>query len=694
MTIAKVAQWLCSPSPARNYEKNMPFGKLAMLLRPVLKVDKNGNQYWEKSNDFKKLRRLQRIKFYVTHRGKENNPRVYTLDAVMFSQSYGEKGADALRVTFNEKQKGQAQAKVTTIADYFERKYGRLGYPELPLLATKKGDMFPMEVCKIIPFQRYGYKLDPEQTSSMIKIAVTRPEPRRAEILNGVKRLGWDKDPYFREYGVRVDNNMLKTEARLLANPELLFGGSTRHNPKIAGRWDLRGKRFLEPNRVPLTSWGFIGCGTGDKSTVGLEDLKAFAKEFARVYKGHGGIVKTDPFVAVYPYSMDYPQMCSTAYQQTGQNFKAAPQLLFFVLSTRNELVYRRLKKNMECRLCIVTQMLQADHVRKNNAQYHSNVSMKVNAKLGGATARAIPSNEKRPDYNYFKVPTMIIGLDVTHGSPGPELKPSIAALSMSIDKTATKYCASVQTNGYKTEIIQGMVMHDMFPRLMKYWVGQNRCSPQHVYYFRDGVAEGQFSQVIDYEIKELKRIFRDGGYPVPRFTVIIATKRHHIRFFPQPKNPQTTDKNGNPLPGTLVEHDATHPFHWDFFLASHVAIQGTARPVHYHVIMDEAKCNPDELQKMIYHQCYQYIRSTTPVSLHPAVYYSHLAAERGRSHEDEAASSREIPSGKAGFPLERARTTTSVAKPPTEAPLLLAMSNPQANQTNIQHLNTTMWFV
>lgn len=95
----------------------------------------------------------------------------------------------------------------------------------------------------------------------------------------------------------------------------------------------------------------------------------------------------------------------------------------------------------------------------------------------------------------------------------------------------------------------------------------------------------------------------------------MVASKRHHIRLFPK-TGTLAADKNSNPVPGTLVEKDVTHPFEYDFYLNSHSAIQGTARPVHYHVLMDEAKLVPSDFQNMIYEQCYQYMRSTTPVSL------------------------------------------------------------------------------
>ena len=96
--------------------------------------------------------------------------------------------------------------------------------------------------------------------------------------------------------------------------------------------------------------------------------------------------------------------------------------------------------------------------------------------------------------------------------------------------------------------------------------------------------------------------------------TVVVAEKRHHIRFFP----PQgmAGDKNGNPVPGTLVEHDVTHPWENDIYLCSHVAIQGTARPTHYHMLLDEANLPVEKFQTLLYEHCYQYQRATTPVSL------------------------------------------------------------------------------
>lgn len=131
--------------------------------------------------------------------------------------------------------------------------------------------------------------------------------------------------------------------------------------------------------------------------------------------------------------------------------------------------------------------------------------------------------------------------------------------MTMSIDRDATRYAAMVESNSYCMEMLTPANVHFMFGQLCKQWqVGHEGAFPKHTIYFRDGVSEGQFAQVIDQEIHEIKSYLRNKAPKMapPKFTVVVATKRHHIRFFPQ-----QGDRNGNALPGTLVEKEVTHPF-------------------------------------------------------------------------------------------------------------------------------------
>ena len=311
------------------------------------------------------------------------------------------------------------------------------------------------------------------------------------------------------------------------------------------------------------------------------------------------------------------------------------------IVSGKRAEEYNRIKKNLDCRFGVASQVMQAAHVRRAQTQYIGNVLMKVNAKLGGFSFKSIPnpSHAGKP-FTHFKVPTMIIGADVTHPAAGVMSLASMASMTVSMDKFGMKYVAGCESNGHRLEMIQTWTWYEMALPLFRDWMsnvgGGNM--PHHVIYLRDGVSESQHQHILQQEVRDIRAVWNDiDSNPKKtqstaiKYTVAIASKRHHIRFFPPGG---TGDRTGNCMPGTLVEHDCTSPTDWDFFLCAHSAIKGTARPAHYHVLLHEAPVSPTDFIQMLYAHSYQYVRSSTPVSQHPAIYYAHLAARRSIAHE------------------------------------------------------------
>ncbi|CAK7272864.1 Protein argonaute [Sporothrix epigloea] len=660
----------------------------AELLRPVQWHLNNKVNEPTQSDAFKVLRRLHKLRFKVSHRGKSDNGKTYTIARFAWHQKYMFEGAHAKNYTFVVRKTGETR----TVYDHYMKQYDvPLQFPRYPVIETTRDGAFPIEVCHILPWQRYNFKLNGSQTSDMIKFAVTRPAERAKNIAENVKRLGWDSDEYLREFGIRVSSEMSKVQARLLKPPVVSYKNGNA-NPGTSGRWDLRQKVFYTNNKGrELRSWGIAVVD----NCVDLPVIQNFARVFMKTYKDHGGLVEKPPHLTCFPRGKDLGDAYFDAYNSTkNANGGEDPVMMFWVLPNKNSFTYYRLKKSGECRFGMVSQMLNAAHVTKAQPQYCSNVSMKVNAKLGGTTCR-VPAETGGPSAPaFFNQPTMIIGLDVSHGSTNMkgELEPSMAAMSISWDKDAARYSAFCQTNGYRQEIVNPARMTSMFDGALRKWCETLNCKvPSHVFYFRDGVSEGQFTQVMDYEVSELKKIFERRCGRVPKFTVIVATKRHHIRFFPEGNS---GDRNGNPLPGTLVEREVTHPFHYDFYLCSHSAIQGTARPVHYHIIHDEIKMPTSLLQKMIYQQCYQYARSTTPVSLHPAVYYAHLAGDRARAHENVESDRKDPEQIKKALSNWTAKKSSGSTTHPTESLPLLPFGAKEAVDKNKNFTPYTMWYI
>ncbi|KAF9891139.1 hypothetical protein FE257_005075 [Aspergillus nanangensis] len=605
---------------------------LIHLLRPA--GDGHGGQT-DSTGYYEVHRRLKKVQVVPTYKGCPVQGKPFTVKGLINS--------NAREYKLEIKNKATGVVQQVSVEQYFRNKYNlTLNYWQLPLVEmTKKGVFYPMELLTIHGLQRYPWKLNEVQTSQMIRFAAMRPADRLRTIQNSKKMLNHNDDPVLKTFGVTISDSMTRTKARVLPSPDIQFGANQRVSPGLNGRWDLRGKKFYLPNKKPLDCWG-VGFFPGKRNVINRPQVEQFVDQMMKIYAGHGGRVLQRPMIV--ELNEDIAEAIKKLYQATGSKFQKDPQILLVVVPDKSSFAYTRIKKNCDCRWGVPSQLMQAAHVARNNPQYISNVLMKVNSKLGGTTARIIP---KVPE-STLKQGSMIIGADVTH-SPLGVWSPSLAAMSVCMDSFGGRYWGACEANGERIEIISRANIEIMLTPLVREWMGTvgNGRAPQHVYYFRDGVSTGQFEHVLQQEVVNMKAIFMKLTQDQwkGKFTVVVANKRHHLRAFPKVGDPaldkkSMADKNGNPVPGTLIERDVTSPHDWDFILYSHIALQGTARPVHYHVILDQIGHKAQELVNMIYDHCYQYMRSTTSVSLFPAVYYAHLISNRARSHEDVPASS------------------------------------------------------
>lgn len=133
----------------------------------------------------------------------------------------------------------------------------------------------------------------------------------------------------------------------------------------------------------------------------------------------------------------------------------------------------------------------------------------------------------------------------------------------------------------------------------------QQKCLPQAIIYYRDGVSEAQRLEVKQDEVSAIKSAYQElyaAEYPgksrnVP-LTAVVVNKRHGTRLFP---NGTPTVKDNVP-PGTVVDSCITSPYHFDFFMTAHAGIQGTSKPAHYFVIQNELRFNATEIQDFVSH--------------------------------------------------------------------------------------------
>jgi len=160
--------------------------------------------------------------------------------------------------------------------------------------------------------------------------------------------------------------------------------------------------------------------------------------------------------------------------------------------------------------------------------------------------------------------------------------------------------------------------------------------APRRLIFYRDGVSEGQFQQVLDLELPLIRAACAELKIN-PKITVIVVGKRHHVRFITQ--NPGQADRSGNCPAGTVVDREVGHPTEFDFFLQSHGGLLGTSRPAHYSVLFDENGFNADSMQALSFALCHVYARSTRSVSIPAPVYYADIVCSRAKIHYDPAGS-------------------------------------------------------
>jgi len=78
---------------------------------------------------------------------------------------------------------------------------------------------------------------------------------------------------------------------------------------------------------------------------------------FIQTYIGHGGKVENkNPVICTQNRGEEIGDAVARARTEVGNQVKALPQIMFFVLPGRDSFMYERLKKNMECRFAMVSQ--------------------------------------------------------------------------------------------------------------------------------------------------------------------------------------------------------------------------------------------------------------------------------------------------------------------------------------------------
>ncbi|GJE99955.1 Piwi-domain-containing protein [Phanerochaete sordida] len=612
---------------------------------------------------------FEKVKVVTTHLGYPKRKAIYRI-----------MGTSPRKTKFKHNTYGEI-----TVEEYFRREYKiTLQYanalPVIDIGNRDKSNLMPPELCQIPPGQPYRGLLPDKATAEMIKVACNPPAFNANLIVNqGFELLGLrGNNSTLVSFGITVDPEMTVVPGRVLPPPKVVY----RNNQQLSARdggWNLIDVKFHRGG--DLSNWAVLLVQEGRHSGfASAQDaaLTPFLRAFADMCSKCGmGVNLSQP-----PLIMETPRL-PAAHEDPGRrrgvdlilqtfrarlNPKKKPSVVLVLLTTAD--IYSGLKRLCDMSLGLQTVCMQLDKARRpeRQDQYFANVALKVNIKLGGMNHVLDPEicmrwlKEKK---------TMLVGIDVTHPAP-TSLKgtPSIVAVVASVDDNFVQFPAGLalqrnrNINKDAEEMVEGLTKL-MMERLQLY-EHKNGSLPERILVYRDGVSEGQYKLSLEKELpqildacKRFNTASRKTAYR-PSISVIVCGKRHHARFNATQANQMT--RNGNTLPGTVVDKGVTDIYNHDFYLQAHSGLQGTVKSTHYIVIYDENKISADQIQVNTHNASYMYARATKAVSLVPPAYYADIACERGRQwismlmYGAEAQTRSQVSGGSDPDALQRAR--------------------------------------
>jgi hypothetical protein len=439
-----------------------------------------------------------------------------------------------------------------------------------------------------------------------------------------------------------VTANLITVPGRVLAEPKIKY--KLDKSPIVrAGSWNMQDNKFNTGGT--LRSWSYLMISMSgirdafDNPTTLRSTVEKFHKALQSV-----GITASAPMPGprIVVNGPDDAQI-DTALKNAPGDYGQV-RLVLVILPAANTSLYNRVKHIGDISQGIHTICVVGSKFAKEQPQYFANVALKVNLKLGGINQ--LVDTSRLGIINQDK--TMVVGIDVTHPSPGSASKaPSVASMVASVDRYLGQWPADLRIQQSRQEMVAEL--DSMLKSRLHLWKkkGKHREFPDNILIYRDGVSEGQYDQVLEAELPLLRKACKE-LYPapstakqLPNITIIIVGKRHHTRFYPTRES--DADRSSNPKNGTVVDRGITEAYNWDFFMQSHAALQGTARPAHYYIVRDEifSKRKPepphqnaaDAIEDLTHSICYLFGRATKAVSICPPAYYADLACERARCY-------------------------------------------------------------
>jgi eukaryotic translation initiation factor 2C len=526
-----------------------------------------------------------------------------------------------------------------SIIDYFGKRYGKkIFYQKLPCIKeycqkTRHHNFYPIEYCKLLGGQRIEMlKQTPEQMAVAVPKAALKPSDRWPEIEKLAKEANIFENDFLAELGIEVAFSGTKVEGRVLTPPDIeckFQGKSKILKVKPKADWDPQNCQFFMPAKCPTWSVAIFKNKDGSQPITELQMAK-FVTMLVKAGQARGMIIG-EPIVINSLFEEQLEKYGETVCKQNNTKF------LMFVTGRKQggAVLHDKVKQYFEEDLKILTQQLVEDRTvgpilqnRSNAKQLMQNILFKTNTKLGGL-------NYSIKIDGILKTNRMFVSYDVSHPThlrPDQQMSiPSVVGLCTNSGNHPLKLTGNYGYQRMRQEEVGDLLKHLMIQQL-RIWFENRKNWPTEVIVLRDGISEGQYRKVLEQELPLIFAAFDELGAPKPKIEVFVVEKRHNARFKPENINPSQGSKDQNVPPGTVIDQKVVHATHEEFYLCTHLTIQGTAKIPRYDKLWNEIGLSKNEIQSIIFGMAYNHQIIAQPVSLPATLYAAHELAKRGKN--------------------------------------------------------------
>lgn len=329
----------------------------------------------------------------------------------------------------------------------------------------------------------------------MIKGTCIGPQQRAAKIQASFPVLDFEHNEYLKGFKMEISKEMEVVPARVLPPPEIMYRNNISLTPRDGG-WQLNPSRKMYQGAT-LSAWGILIFE--NERRLPTPQVENFVRELTGTLAENGMNVPLRNPRIMYAQPGNVGRNIDSMWTTIRESCNIDPQLILVVLPDVCQ-TYSLIKTYCETthKTGVMTQCVLSKKVSRPSKQYCGLLGLKINSKLGGINSTL--SKSSIPFLN--QAPTMIIGADVTHPAPG-ENRPSVVAVVASMDQFAFKYSGRIKVQASGVEVIDGLKF--LVYQLLTAFAEKNRLYPKRILFYRDGVSEGQYADIMRTEVTAVR---------------------------------------------------------------------------------------------------------------------------------------------------------------------------------------------